>query len=137
MSDDWGPWVGASGTEYNFIVYDRDEAVPSRGGLYIYCRRDAQGLWAPLYMGQGDLAVCCSDPDRLACIASKGATHVHMRLCRSKEDREAELADLLGRYRNAFAPWGCNVERDAAAPGDVAPADSAPLLTSRPQLEGA
>ena len=134
MSDDWGPWIGASGTEYNFIVYGRDEVVPSRQGLFIYCRKDAQGLWAPIYMGHGDLAVCCADPGLLACIASKGMTHLHMRLSRAGEDPEAEIADLLARYRNAYAPWGCNVAGPStagvAAVG-AAPPPAGPLSLER------
>lgn len=115
MSHVWGAWIGASGFEYIFHAYERGEAIPSRPGIYIYGKQDAQGVWSPVYMGQGDLSVCCGDPDLLARIVARGATHIHMRLCSSASERETELADLLERYLNAFEPVGCNVAASGTA----------------------
>ena len=110
MSYEAVPWIGASEFAYVFHVYRSDELIPSRPGLFIYCKRDGHGIWHPIYIGQGDLSVCCDDASLLACIGQNGATHIHMRLCNSIDDRIEELADLLKRYRNAYAPHGCNRE---------------------------
>ncbi len=115
MSYEATSWIGKSEFAYLFHVYPRGEPIPSRPGLFVYAKRDAQGVWFPVYMGQGDLSVCCDDPNLLACIDGKGATHVHMRLCSAAEDRAEELADLLEHYQNSFAPWGCNVPGAAPA----------------------
>ena len=122
MSYEWGPWIGASGFEHTFHVYKRGEAIPPRLGLYIYCRKDASGTWLPIYMGQGDLSVCCSDPELLACIDRKGATHIHMRLCASADERADELVDLMKRCPNTFAPEGCNVVAPETDPAVEPPA---------------
>ena len=109
MSYESGPWIGESGFSYVFHIFEGQEQVPSRPGIFIYCKQDAQGVWYPVYMGHGDLSVCCDDKDLLACIDQKGATHIHMRLCATPDDRAEELADLLKRYQNSFSPEGCNV----------------------------
>ncbi len=122
MSYESGPWMGESGFEYMFHVYQRGEPVPSRPGLFIYAKKDRNGIWFPVYMGQGDLSVCCDDADLLACIDAKGATHIHMRLCSTAQDRAEELADLLRRSTNSFVPEGCNT----AMPTLAGPTPTAP-----------
>ena len=108
-------WIGESGTEYIYYVFPIDAEVPARSGSYIYAKRNEEGLWAPVYMGRGDLAKRCSDPSLLDRIAAKEATHVHLRLNRRENDRIEELADLLTRYKNAFAPVGCHSPDDPRA----------------------
>lgn len=114
MSYESGPWVGDSGFEYMFHVFDVGEPVPARQGLYIYCKKSHEGIWFPVYIGHGDLSVCCADADLLASIRSKGATHIHMRLCSAVDERAAEVADLLKRYRNSYLPEGCNAPEPEA-----------------------
>ena len=113
MSYEATAWVGASEFAYVFHIYARGEQIPSRPGVFIYAKQDGQGVWYPVYMGQGDLSVCCDEPALLARIDEKNATHIHMRLCSAPEDRAEELADLLKRYQNSFVPYGCNVPEPA------------------------
>ena len=117
MEVDSGPWTGASGAEYVYYVFERDVEVPARMGNYIYARKNQEGHWVPVYMGQGDLSVRCSDPALLERIGRKQATHVHLRLNAREDDRVQELTDLLARYLNAFEPDGCHspADRPAAA----------------------
>jgi hypothetical protein len=109
MNDEICYWTGASGTNYLYHVYERQPDIPSRLGNYIYALKNHEGHWAPVYIGQGDLSICAAaDPGRMACIDAKGATHVHLRLNASEEERLSEVEDLLRRYLNAHHPHGCN-----------------------------
>jgi len=103
-------WTGKSGTPYTYYVHKLPTTFdPDQDGNYIYAKKNAEGKWAPIYIGQGDLADRVSDDHhQAACIARKGATHVHVHLNRTEEDRTTEEADLLARFTNAFKPTGCN-----------------------------
>ena len=104
-------WVGKSGARYTYYVYPRHPSINAgQDGDYIYAKKNAQGLWVPIYIGQGDLSKRATlDHHRIDCIDAKGATHVHMRLNAKKDDRLAEEQDLLANYKNALTPGGCNV----------------------------
>jgi hypothetical protein len=104
-------WVGKSGTRYTYYVYPRHPNLnEGQDGNYIYAKKNSDGRWVPVYMGEGDLAKrATSDHHRIRCIDSKGATHVHLHLNAKKEDRRAEEQDLLANYVNALSPEGCNV----------------------------
>lgn len=105
-------WTGASGREYEYDIYRLPLSVePGHAGNYVYAKRDAQHRWAPVYIGQGDLAQSASDKHpRAACIAERGATHFHCHRNADEEARAAEEQDLLGGNRDAFEPAGCNEE---------------------------
>ena len=124
MSYESGPWLGESGFIYIFHVYERGEPIPSRQGVYIYSSKNADDLWYPIYIGYGDLSSCCDDPQVLACIDGKGATHIHMRLCSDPAEGADEVVDLLRRSPIAYAPTGCNVAKagGTATIGTSAPA---------------
>lgn len=113
QNNEAGVWTGKSGADYLYHAYPIPCAVPRRFGGFIYAKRNDEGLWVPLYVGQGDLSVCCKDPEVLACLQAKGATHIHMRINRVESDRVEEVEDLLARYSNAFEPQGCHKPRGA------------------------
>ena len=110
--DEEGPWLGESGKEYIYYVFELDLILPLRVGNYIYARRNEDGRWVPVYMGHGDLSKLCTNAALLHSIRAKGATHVHARLNTMADDRHDELNDLLVRYKNAFPPDGCNSPED-------------------------
>jgi hypothetical protein len=66
-------------------------------GNYIYAKKDSEGHWRPVYIGQGDLSKP-NLPHEL--LGARGATHVHMHLTFTDEARLAEERDLLARYPN-------------------------------------
>jgi hypothetical protein len=109
-------WEGASGKNYLFYVYDCHSRIDSgQLGIYIYCKLNERSAWVPLYIGQGDLSVRCTESRRHAsCIESKGATHVHMRLAAGEADRLGVERDLLARFTNVYAPSGCNMRDDGS-----------------------
>jgi hypothetical protein len=111
-SDETCVWNGASGTNYTYYVWPRHPNIdPNQFGNYIYSKKNAQGLWVPIYIGQGDLSVRCTNSHHQQdCINLKGATHVHLHLNAQERDRLAEERDLLARYTNAYASEGCNVK---------------------------
>jgi hypothetical protein len=104
-------WIGKSGTKYLYYVYPRHPNInDGQDGNYIYAKKNAEGLWVPVYIGEGALAKRATpDHHRIECIDSKGASHVHLHLNANKGTRRAEEADLLANYTNALAPSGCNL----------------------------
>ena len=103
-------WTGASGTRYTYYVYELPAKLKDELGNYIFSKRNTENRWVPIYIGEGNLndRVTSGDHHQAACIASKGATHVHAHLTSDKEGSQSEEADLLGRYTNAYQPHGCN-----------------------------
>ena len=88
-------WTGASGASYTYYVRPRGAVLaPNQMGNYIYAKRDSEGHWTPVRIGQGDLARS-SEPELLD---SAGATHVHMHLAVTDEVRLTEERDLRARY---------------------------------------
>jgi hypothetical protein len=80
-------------------------------GNYIYTKRDAEGAWIPVYIGQGDLSIRAHENhQQIGCINSKGATHIHAHLNAGEADRVAEENDLLTQYSEAYSPNGCNAK---------------------------
>ncbi len=104
-------WVGRSGTKYTYYVYPRHPSInEGQDGNYIYAKKNCDGCWVPVYLGEGDLSKRATpDHHRIHCIDSHGATHVHLHLNAKKEDRRAEEKDLLANYTDALAPNGCNL----------------------------
>jgi hypothetical protein len=110
MADETCNWQGASGRSYTFYVH----ALPvsfsvNQAGNYIYAVRNAQRLWVPIYIGEGELADRISDAHHKAdCIRRKGSTHVHVHINSVEKARKDEETDLLAHYTNAYEPSGCN-----------------------------
>ena len=74
--------TGASGGQYTFYVYERHpKIIKGQMGGYIYTKIDQDNTWQPIYVGQGDIGVRCTENQhQIECIDSKGATHVHLKL---------------------------------------------------------
>ena len=89
-------WTGASGTAYIYYVRPLGSALaPNQTGNFIYAKKNPEGDWLPIYIGQGDL----SESERQL-LDARDATHVHMHLTMTEEARLAEERDLLARYPN-------------------------------------
>ena len=103
-------WTGASGTNYTYYICELPATLKDALGNYIFSKRNSENRWVPICIGEGNLEdrVSSGDHHQSACIARKGATHVHAHLTGDKEDSQSEEADLLGRYTNAYQPNGCN-----------------------------
>ena len=103
-------WTGASGTKYTYYVYELPASLKDKLGNYIFTKRNNENRWVPIYIGEGNLKdrVTSGDHHQADCIARKSPTHVHAHLTGTKEDSQSEEEDLLGRYRNAYQPYGCN-----------------------------
>lgn len=103
-------WTGASGARYVYEVHARGPKLPpNEPGNYIYAKLDEHRRWVPICIGEGNLTQrATTDPRRVDCINAKGATHVHVHVNFDRDDREAEVKDLLGNFPVAYAPDGCN-----------------------------
>ena len=106
-------WIGASGKKYTYYIWPRHPNIKTgEVGNYIYTKKSSQGLWVPVYIGQGDLSVrCTTNHHQIECINNKGATNIHLHLNSREEYRLSEEKDLLLRYTNAYAPGGCNIKK--------------------------
>jgi hypothetical protein len=111
MAHETCDWIGGSRKNYTYYIWPRHPVLDeNQMGNYIYAKTNEKGLWVPIYIGQGDLALrATKDHHRIECIDKKGATHVHLHLNAQEKDRLAEERDLLANYTNAYAPNGCNV----------------------------
>jgi hypothetical protein len=103
-------WTGASGRKYTFYVYARHpRIIKGQMGGYIYAKIDQDNTWQPIYIGQGDIGVRCTQSHhQIECIDSKGATHVHLKITADECIRKSQERDLLAAYPQAYAPTGCN-----------------------------
>ena len=102
-------WVGGSGTNYTYFIYALPASlVPNQLGNYIFAKKNPQGQWTPIYIGQGDLDERANNHHQAACLRQKGATHFHCHKNGFEQARLAEERDLLARYTQAYAPTGCN-----------------------------
>jgi hypothetical protein len=102
-------WAGASGKKYTYWVYALPANLSSRDGNYIY-PKIGNGLWQPIYIGEGDLGqrTDIDQHHQSYCLKRKGVTHVHAHKNEKEADRLAEEKDLLRNYTQAYQPTGCN-----------------------------
>ena len=107
-------WTGKSGRTYTFFIYELPCTFdPNRPGNYIYAKQSSAGTWTPIYIGEGDLNDRATNHPQAHSIRQKGATHFHCHKNASERARLGKVADLLARYRQAYAPAGCNERRAA------------------------
>jgi len=63
------------------LVYVHPRIIKGQMGGYIYAKIDQDNTWQPIYIGQGDIGVRCTQSHHeIECIDSKGATHVISKL---------------------------------------------------------
>ena len=107
-------WEGASERKYIYYIFDLPTAfrvgIP---GNYIYCKRNSAVGWEPQYIGQtGDLGEDFGRHPAMSCIASNGATHIHVHTNRlGKQARLNEQRDLIDAYNPL-----CNQSQDKRKP---------------------
>ncbi len=78
-------WTGASGTPYTYFIWKLPASFgDNQDGNYIYTKKNSEGKWVPIYIGQGDLKDRAENHHQSDCISRKGATHIHVHL-NSKE----------------------------------------------------
>jgi len=103
-------WIGASKRRYRYFVYTLPRSFDkNQDGNYIYAKKDLNGNWVPIYIGEGNLETHASDRlHQIKCIESKGATHIHAHLRSDEKARKAEEEDFLNNHPDVYAPIGCN-----------------------------
>ena len=100
-------WRGASGAAYCYQILELGTIPNTAYGNYIFARKDADGRWEAIYVGQGDLSVRTDlgQHHMRDLIQRRGATHVHFRENPSLPDRMIERADLLDNHPEAYQPY--------------------------------
>ena len=108
MADNTTLWMGASGTAYTYYIEELPWR-PRRGqtGNYVFASVK-NGIWRPVYIGQGDLQARYDAALREGCVTNKGATHYHVHLNANRLARTAEERDVIGGNPSCQWPIGCN-----------------------------
>ena len=92
-------WRGVVDLDYEFYVYDFETTWLDSPGLYIFARHDGMGNWTPLYIGEtGSFRDRLPNHEKLPCVKSHGATHVHTRIVELEGVRKLEETDLIKRH---------------------------------------
>src|SRR6516225_6553161 len=99
-------WTGASGKKYIYEIHERHpKLAPNEAVNYIYAKMDEHRRWVPIYIGDGNLTQRAAvAPRDVKCIDAKGATHVHLHVNYDRDDREAEVSDLLENFPQVHVP---------------------------------
>ena len=103
QNQEW-TWIGASGTRYQYEVYQVGDDLPAVPGNYI-CVALISNEWLPIYAGQAKkLSERLDDHHKMRCINGHGATHIHVRVNNGgKQARLDEEDDIIRNY-----PFPCN-----------------------------
>jgi hypothetical protein len=92
-------WPGASGRTYPYWVYALPPNFNAAPGNYIFAKRNADGRWTPVYIGQtGDLSERFDFHHAMPCVIRNGATHIHAHRSGGEAERRGEEADLLANF---------------------------------------
>jgi len=107
MSEQAIYWVGASGKEYKYWIYEIGTSFKNCPGNYIFAREVSPGHWMPIYIGETEsLKDRLPNHEKLPCVNRNSGTHVHTHASLPDSDvRKAEEADLLNKWDPA-----CNKE---------------------------
>ena len=83
-------WTGESVQEYTYYIWNLPVSFDKdQDGNYIYSKKNANGNWVPIYIGQGDLKDRAENHHQATCFSRKGATHIHVHLNSKNADRLA------------------------------------------------
>ena len=93
-------WEGKSGTKYNYWIYPFETTFnDKKGANYVFAQETTTGSYKPIYIGQtGDLSERFDNHHKMPCIKRNNATHIHVHLTSSEQNRFAEETDLLQRW---------------------------------------
>jgi len=84
----------------DFHVYGPGTSWNNVGGIYIFTRLNAQGLWLPLYVGKTEsFADRLPNHERWQEAMRRGATHIHAKAVRQAASRDQLERDLIQAYQ--------------------------------------
>lgn len=94
-------WPGASGTEYQYVVYPLNAEFPPLPGNYMYAGQAEDGTWVPLYIAQTrDMHQRLEGHEKLQDSMERGATHIHVHFNGAGQAaRCTEERDLIARWQ--------------------------------------
>jgi excinuclease UvrABC nuclease subunit len=93
-------WEGASGKKYKYWISPIGVDFKDEPGNYIFAKKTSTGGWRPVYIGQAkSLKDRLSNHNEAACAKRNGATHIHTHTNSQKQDRLAEEADLIRKWK--------------------------------------
>lgn len=102
-------WTGQSGQQYEFHVYPAGHGFKKLPGLYMFVKRNLNGRWSSLYVGQTSdfkqrIDDGLSEHQAWPCATNNGATHIAAMVFTGSETerlkRETDLRRLLNPVCN-------------------------------------
>lgn len=91
--------TGKSGKKYEFKVYPWGTSFKSIGGLYLVLKKNENGNYGILYVGQtGDLSERFDDHHKQSCFDRNGKTHIAVKVEGVEKTRLAIERDLIDNY---------------------------------------
>ena len=93
-------WEGQSGEKYKHWIYAMGMTFnDKKGANYVFAKETTKGSFKPIYIGKtGDLSERFDNHHKMPCIKKNGATHIHVHLNNSEQNRTTEENDLLQRW---------------------------------------
>ncbi len=93
-------WVGASGKEYLYTIYQMNTSWNDVPGNYIFAKETTPHNWEAVYIGETEsFKDRLPNHEALPCVRSNGGTHIHARTNSNSQARLAEEKDLLDSHK--------------------------------------
>jgi len=93
-------WLGNSGKEYTYWVYNIGTSFKESPANYVFAKETKPSALQPIYIGEtGDISERFDNHLKMPCILNNGATHVCVR--KTNDDKKArckEESDLIENY---------------------------------------
>lgn len=91
--------TGASGTKYEFNIYERSTTFKASGAVYVMSKVNANGKYVIIYIGQtGDLSGRPLNHHKTDCFDKNGADKVFIKSESAEKTRLAIETDLVRAY---------------------------------------
>ena len=93
-------WAAPDGRKLQFGVYDHGGNWLDVSGVYMFCRREANGTYTPLYIGQASsLKDRLPQHEQWSPAVRKGADSVHVAVLSSQADRDYFEPALIQHFQ--------------------------------------
>ena len=106
-------WNGGDGKEYDFNIWPNTQVFNHMQGNYIFAKKNRNGDWEAIYIGEGYLDDRTQDEKHLKCANQKGFTHYHTHRNEDENVRKEEEENLIeGNPECLDENGGCNETSD-------------------------
>ena len=100
MAEQTIKWVGQSGKEYTYWIYDIGTSFGKAPANYVFAKFTKPDTLLAIYIGETeDISERFDNHHKMPCIRQNGAAHICVhKSSEDKEERCAEESDLIANY---------------------------------------